>query len=63
VLSCYAGSIVNTRMLNINKNSLSENKDIFNQWLVGFTDGDGTFSITRQNKYLVFNFSNWTKHL
>jgi hypothetical protein len=35
--------------LNINKNSLSENKDIFYQWLVGFTDGDGTFSIARQN--------------
>jgi len=35
--------------LNINKNSLSENKNIFNQWLVGFTDGDGTFSIARQN--------------
>jgi hypothetical protein len=35
--------------LNINKNSLSENKDIFHQWLVGFTDGDGTFSIVRQN--------------
>jgi len=35
--------------LNINKNSLSENKDIFHQWLVGFTDGDGTFSIARQN--------------
>nr|YP_010455109.1 hypothetical protein NYK79_mgp39 [Porodaedalea mongolica]UUA03951.1 hypothetical protein [Porodaedalea mongolica] len=34
---------------NINKNSLSENKDIFNQWLVGFTDGDGSFSIVRQN--------------
>ena len=35
--------------LNINKNSLSENKDIFHQWLVGFTDADGTFSIVRQN--------------
>jgi cytochrome c/quinol oxidase subunit I/LAGLIDADG DNA endonuclease family protein len=35
--------------LNINKNLLSENKDIFHQWLVGFTDGDGTFSIARQN--------------
>nr|YP_009649314.1 LAGLIDADG type 1 homing endonuclease [Rhizopogon vinicolor]QDA23228.1 LAGLIDADG type 1 homing endonuclease [Rhizopogon vinicolor] len=36
-------------MLNINKNSLSENKDIFYQWLVGFTDAEGTFSIDRQN--------------
>jgi len=34
---------------NINKNSLSENKDIFYQWLVGFTDGDGSFSVLRQN--------------
>lgn len=33
----------------LNKNLLSENKDNFHQWLVGFTDGDGTFSIARQN--------------
>lgn len=33
----------------INKNILSENKDLFHQWLVGFTDGDGCFSIVRQN--------------
>ena len=32
-----------------NKKSLSQNKDIFFQWLVGFTDGDGTFSISHQN--------------
>lgn len=35
--------------ININKNSLSENKEFFSQWLVGFTDGDGSFSIIRQN--------------
>jgi hypothetical protein len=35
--------------VNINKNSLSENKNIFQQWLVGFTDGEGSFSIIRQN--------------
>ena len=35
--------------LNVNKKALSENKDMFYQWLVGFTDGDGTFSIVRQN--------------
>ena len=29
----------------ITKSSLSHNKTVFNQWLVGFTDGDGTFSI------------------
>ena len=34
---------------NVNKHSLSENKFIFYQWLVGITDGDGTFSIVRQN--------------
>jgi hypothetical protein len=39
----------NISTYNINKNSFSENKDIFYQWLVGFTDGDGTFSIVRQN--------------
>lgn len=34
---------------NVNKNSLSENTNMFQQWLVGFTDGDGSFSIIRQN--------------
>jgi len=34
---------------NINKHTLSENNEIFYQWLVGFTDGDGTFSIVSQN--------------
>ena len=31
--------------INVNKYTLSENKEMFYQWLVGFTDGDGTFSI------------------
>jgi hypothetical protein len=44
-----SAKICRTLTLNINKNSLSENKNIFHQWLVGFTDGDGTFSIVRQN--------------
>jgi hypothetical protein len=39
----------NLSTYNINKNSFSENKDIFYQWLIGITDGDGTFSIVRQN--------------
>lgn len=43
-------------MFNINKNSLSENKDIFYQWLVGFTDGDGSFSIVRQNNKWSLTF-------
>lgn len=38
----------------INKNSittlaLNQNKELFYQWLVGFTDGDGSFSIASQN--------------
>lgn len=35
---------------NINKTGISENKEIFHQWLVGFTDGDGTFNISYSNK-------------
>jgi hypothetical protein len=34
---------------NVNKKGLNENKEMFNQWLVGFTDGDGTFSISKSN--------------
>ena len=34
-----------TTNINVNKYTLSENKEMFYQWLVGFTDGDGTFSI------------------
>ena len=40
--------------VNINKTGISENKEIFYHWLVGFTDGDGTFSITRQNNKRSF---------
>jgi hypothetical protein len=49
----------------INKNSLSENKEIFYQWLVGFTDGDGTFSIVHQNNNwsLTFKISQSTYNL
>ena len=55
----------NISTYNINKNSLSENKDIFNQWLVGFTDGDGTFSIVNQNNNwsLTFKISQNTYNL
>jgi len=51
--------------VNINKHSLSENKEIFYQWLVGFTDGDGTFSIVRQNNKwsLTFKISQSTYNL
>jgi len=34
---------------NITTLSLNQNKELFYQWLVGFTDGDGTFSIAYQN--------------
>nr|YP_010710793.1 hypothetical protein P2Z26_mgp23 [Gonatophragmium mori]WCZ71157.1 hypothetical protein [Gonatophragmium mori] len=36
------------------KNNLNDNRSSFEQWLVGFTDGDGNFSITNQgNKWGV----------
>lgn len=41
---------------NINKNSLTENKDMFYQWLVGFTDGDGSFSILYSNNTWSLSF-------
>jgi len=31
---------------NINRSGIYNNKDNFYQWLVGFTDGDGTFSLS-----------------
>ena len=37
------------KMTAVNKTSIFENQDLFYQWLVGFTDGDGTFSIVKQN--------------
>jgi LAGLIDADG endonuclease len=46
----------NLSTYNINKNSFSENKDIFYQWLIGITDGDGTFSIVRQNNKWSLTF-------
>jgi hypothetical protein len=35
--------------INLTKQTLTQNKELFYQWLVGFTDGDGTFSIAHQN--------------
>ncbi len=34
---------------NITTQALNQNKELFYKWLVGFTDGDGTFSIAHQN--------------
>jgi hypothetical protein len=40
----------------INRSKYYENKDNFYQWLVGFTDGDGTFNIYRskEGKWTLF---------
>lgn len=40
----------------INKSKYSENKDNFHQWLVGVTDGDGSFTISRlaEGKWTLF---------
>jgi Cytochrome C and Quinol oxidase polypeptide I/LAGLIDADG endonuclease len=40
----------------INKSKYNEDEDNFHQWLVGFTDGDGCFSITRlaEGKWSLF---------
>jgi hypothetical protein len=40
----------------INRFKYYENKDNFHQWLVGFTDGDGSFSIVRvaERKWTLF---------
>ena len=49
----------------VNKTTLLENKELFSQWLVGFTDGDGTFSIARQNGTwsLIFKLGQSTYNL
>lgn len=44
-LKYSSATLAASSQMQINKNALLENKEIFNQWLVGFTDGDGTFSI------------------
>lgn len=40
----------------INKSKYYENKDNFHQWLVGFTDGDGSFTVSRSKdgKWTLF---------
>jgi Cytochrome C and Quinol oxidase polypeptide I len=35
--------------INFTKQTLNQNNNLFYQWLVGFTDGDGTFSISHSN--------------
>jgi len=41
---------------NITTQVLNQNKELFYQWLVGFTDGDGTFSIVHQNEKWSLTF-------
>lgn len=40
----------------VNKSKYNENIENFNQWLVGFTDGDGSFTIYRakEGKWILF---------
>ena len=61
--SSYAKN--NKSSLSVNKTTLLENKELFSQWLVGFTDGDGTFSIARQNGTwsLIFKLGQSTYNL
>lgn len=42
-------SSIKTNNFNLTKQTLNQNKELFSQWLVGFTDGDGSFSIAHQN--------------
>jgi hypothetical protein len=43
--------------VNVSVDSLKKNKQLFNEWLVGLVDGDGTFSITQgQNESWQFTF-------
>jgi hypothetical protein len=55
----------NKSSLRVNKTTLLENKELFSQWLVGFTDGDGTFSIAKQNGTwsLIFKLGQSTYNL
>lgn len=61
----FSTSKNNTSFIHVNKNTISENNELFCQWLVGFTDGDGTFSIANQNNKwsLIFKLSQNTYNL
>jgi len=41
---------------NITTQSLNNNKELFYQWLVGFTDGDGSFSISYSYGKWILNY-------
>jgi hypothetical protein len=48
-LIVHAGSSKTNNIVLFAKQTLTQNKELFYQWLVGFTDGDVTFSIANQN--------------
>jgi LAGLIDADG endonuclease len=57
----YYNLITTNLIKNINNKSLnslfkSDNKQEFYEWLVGFTDGDGTFSVNYQNNQWSLTF-------
>lgn len=44
-------------VINVSVDMLKQNKQLFNQWLVGMVDGDGTFSITQNNHNSSWQFT------
>ena len=45
----HPSNLASANTNNITTLSLNQNKELFYQWLVGFTDGEGTFSIAYHN--------------
>ncbi|MBJ6361605.1 LAGLIDADG family homing endonuclease, partial [Paenibacillus sp. MAHUQ-46] len=41
---------------NISSINLNKTHSFFYQWLVGMTDGDGSFSMNVQNNYWIFTY-------
>lgn len=56
VNSNFKSNSSNFKPFNVNKTGLNENKEIFFQWLVGLTDGDGTFNISNSNNKWSLSF-------
>lgn len=49
--------VVDNPRVHVNISSLKDNKSLFNEWLVGMVDGDGTFSITQNKKNKSWGFT------